>query len=195
MRNFILLSILSLIFCSPVVFADSWDDFSNLDRIWDGQKSITNQEFEQVMEKLEEKGKQKEEKQLKKKRKKLFGSGTTLHEELNPDGNITELGDLKPKEEGILINVPVNLVFDGKVLEKGYYKIIAEKDSTDGKKYVNFYQSQFLKGRLEVTETEDDYGEETLDFAKIIPYNDSFVKLIVGSIEFNAYTFIHYVIE
>ena len=35
------------------VLADSWDDFSSVDRMWDGQKSITNKEFEQVMEKLE----------------------------------------------------------------------------------------------------------------------------------------------
>lgn len=187
--------LMCLLFFSPSVKADSWDDFSNLDRIWDGQKSITNQEFEQVMDKLEEQNKQKEEKKNKKKRKKLFGGGTTLHEELNPDSNIPELDSLKPKTDGILVNVPVQIVIDGKPLEKGYYKLMAEKDEEHKKIYVNFYQSQFFKGKVEVVETQDDYGEESLDFAKIIPYNESFVKLIFGSIDFNAYVYLPYLTD
>lgn len=186
-------TVLLIFLFQPICHADSWEDFSNIDRIRDGQKSITNQEFEQVMEKLEEKGKQQEVKKTKKKRKKLFGTGTTLHNELNPDISIQELDPLKPKDEGCLINVSVHLLIDGKLLEKGYYKVFAEKDEETGKLYVSFYQSQFYKGKVEVIETEDDYGEEMLDFAKIIPYNESFVKLIFGSIDFNAYAFVPFV--
>ena len=186
----ITLILLSIFLCQASGLADGWDDFSNVDRMWDGQKSITNQEFEQVMDKLEEKSKQKEEKKAKKKRKKLFGNGTTLHNELNPDITIQELDPLKPKEEGVLVNVPVHLIIDGKEFEKGYYKVFAEQDEENGKKYVSFYQSQFFKGKVEVIETQEDFGEENLDFAKVLPYNDSFVKLIFGSIDFNAYVFI-----
>ena len=81
------------------VRADDWDEFINLDRVWDGQKTITNQEFEKVIDKLEENKKQKEDKQVKKKRKKLFGEGSTLHEELNPDSDIPELNLLKENKE------------------------------------------------------------------------------------------------
>lgn len=191
-----ILSIFILSFAINIAYADSWDDFSNLDRAWDGQKSITNQEFEKVIDKLEEKTKQKEEKQVKKKRKKLFGSGTTLHEELNPDGDIQELDVLKPKkEEGILLNTPVQLIIDGNVLEKGFYKIFSKRDEESKKLYINFYQSQFFKGRVEVTETDDDYGKDVLDFVDIQPFNDSFVKIIYGSIDFNAYTYIPYLNE
>lgn len=176
----------------PSAYADSWDDFSNVDRMWDGQKSITNQQFEQVMEKLEEKGKQKEEKAKQKKRKKLFGTGSTLHTELNPDGDVQEIPMLKSKNEGILINIPVQLIIDGKILDKGYYKVFTERDELSKTSFVSFYQSQYYKGKVEVTETEDDYGEDLLDFAKIIPYNESFVKLVVGSLDFNAYVLIPY---
>ena len=167
--------ILLLLFClfllSSSVRADSWDDFNNLDRIWDGQKTITNQEFEQVLDKLEENSNKKEEKQKKKKRKKLFGSGTTLHEELNPDLTINELDALKPKNDGILVNIPVDFVLEGKLLEKGFYNIFAQTDEDTNKKYISFYQSQFFKGKIEVTETQEDYGKETLDFAEILPFN------------------------
>ena len=56
MKKFFLL-FLSLIISTAIVLAESWDAFSDVDRMWDGQHSITNQEFEQVMDKLEEKGK------------------------------------------------------------------------------------------------------------------------------------------
>ena len=192
MRKNILVLILVLCFCKSNAIADSWDDFSNVDRMWDGQKSITNQQFEQVMEKLEEKGKQKEQKIQKKKRKKLFGSGTTLHSELNPDNDIPEIQAPVSKDDGILINLPVDIVVNNTHLEKGYYNVFAQKDKESGKLYIKFYQSQFFKGEIEATETDDDYGEENINFAKIIPYDDSFVKIIFGSLEFNAYSYIPY---
>lgn len=173
--------------------AESWDDYNNLDRMWDGQESITNKEFEQVMDALNENTKKKETKQRKKLIKRIGGGGTSLHTELNPDNKIQEIQSPKPKEEGILINLPVNIFIDTKPLEKGYYKIIASKEN--GKFYINFYQSQFFKGRVEACVTEDDFGEETVDFARIIPYNNSFVKLIFGSLDFNGYVYIPFLSE
>lgn len=193
MKRIFLISVILVFFNSVAVNADSWDDFSNVDRMWDGQKSITNQQFEQVMEKLEEKGKQKEEKLQQKKRKKLFGTGSTLHTELNPDGDVREIPMLSSKSEGILVNIPVSLVINGQILDKGYYKIYPEKDDISKKLYISLYQSQYFKGKVEVVETDDDYGEDTLDFAKILPVNESFVKLIVGSLDFNAYVLLPYV--
>ena len=179
-----------ILFLNLPIFADSWDDFSNIDRMWDGQKSITNQEFEQVMEKLEEKGKQKEEKQTRKKRKKMFGSGTTLHEELNPDGKIPELQTFEDTKEELVVNIPVNVYLDAKQLEKGYYKVTGEKK--DGKVFLNFYQSQFFKGKIEAIATDSDFEQDKIDFVELLPYNESFVKLIYGSLDFNAYVFLPY---
>ena len=56
-----LILILFLIMVVPV-FADDWDDFGAVERMWDGQKSITNKEFEDVMDALQSNQKQKEEK-------------------------------------------------------------------------------------------------------------------------------------
>lgn len=192
MRKFLsLLFFIFVILGFQSVNADSWDDLSSVEKMWDGQKSITNQEFENVVEKLEEPLKQKEEKQKKKKRKKNFGSGTTLHEELNPDNKVLELESLKP-EEDLIINTPVDLLLNEKVIEKGYYKIVAEVNSESNKKYLNFYQSQFLKGQVEIVETQNDFDEKELNFVKLLPYNDSHVQIIFGSLEFNGYAFLPY---
>ena len=123
----------------------------------------------------------------------MFGKGKTLHNELNVKSNeVSEIQGFKDKEEGVLINIPVQIFVENNLLEKGFYKVLAEKDEESGKFYVNFYQSQFHKAKLEVNETSDDFGEEKLDFAKIVPYNDSFVKMIFGCIDFNAYAYIPY---
>ena len=173
-------------------YSDDWDDFSNVDRMWDGQKSITNKEFEEVMDALQANQKKKEEKQRKKLFKKIGGGGSSLHKDLNPDKEIKELQSINTKDEGSLLNIPVDIIVNNNVIERGYYKILAEKDK-DGKCSVLFYQSQFLICKLEMIEVQDDFGEEKLDFAKIKPYNDSHVKFIFGSLDFNGYALIPYV--
>ncbi len=191
-KIFFIISILTSLIIVPAALADSWDDISNIDTMWNEQKSITNQEFEQVVNALEEKKKTQEENKIKKKRKKLFGKGSTLHEELSPDGKIQEIDSLEPKED-LLLSIPVNIILEDHTLDKGFYKILPNTDKETGKKYVKFYQSQFYKGKVEVIETQDDFAEKDLNFVKLIPYNDSFVKIIFGSLDFNGYAFIPYI--
>ena len=182
-----------LLFCflsTSFVLADSWEDFSNLDKTWEDQKTVPNSDYEEVVNALEEKKDAVEQKKKKKKFKKLFsGGGTTLHKEIKSDGKLKDIPDIKSKEDGVLTNVFVDLLIDGKVLEKGFYKIIAERDEHK-KIHVKFYQSQFLKGEIIAEETNDDFGQETIDFAKVLPCNQQFVKLIFGSIDFNAYAYV-----
>lgn len=181
------------IFCmlSSVCLADEWDDFSGVDHAWDGQKSITNQEFEQVMDALQAKQKQKEEKQKKRKIKKISGGGTSLHPDLAPNKDVPLQEHLSKNKDGLLLNIPVNLIIDEAPLDKGFYKVTAERDK-NGDIYLNLYQSQFFKGKVKANETEDDYDSDELDFVKLVPYNDRFVKIIFGSLDFNAYAYVRY---
>lgn len=184
--------LLGIVLTMLSVQADGWDDLADVERMWDGQKTITNQQFEEVMDALQAGEKKKEEKQQKKKIRKISGGGTSLHSDLQPDGEIFENSSLLPNDEGFLVNIPVDLIVDNQIIEKGFYKLIGERNE-DGKIYISFYQSQFFKGKVQATETEDDYGEKEINFAKMLSYNDSFVKIIYGSIDFNAYAFIPFV--
>ena len=190
MRKLILL--LGMILLANPSYSDGFDDMLDVERAWDGQKTITNQEYEEVIDALEEKVNNKEEKKQKKRFKKIIGGGTSLHKELNPDNNLVEI-EIPNPEEGVLINIPVNLALKDCVLQKGYYKVLPEKDKKNNKFYIKFYQSQYLMGILEVVETEDDFGQKDLNFAEILPINEGFVKLIYGSIEFNAYSIVNIV--
>ena len=175
-------------------FFDSYSDPGEFDtnNLWADQKPVTNKEFEEVMGALEAKSKAKEQKQHKRKVKKISGGGTSLHSGLDPMGEITSQIPLKKhEEEGRLVNIPVNMVIDGQILEKGFYNIYGEKDK-DNVIYLSLYQSQFLKGKVKAYETQDDYDSDEIDFAKYEPCNDYYIKIMFGSLDFNAYAYIMY---
>ena len=66
-KSLFLYLVLASILITQAVNADDWDDLSNVERMWDGQKTITNQEYEQVIDALQEKKDKVNEKQNKKK--------------------------------------------------------------------------------------------------------------------------------
>lgn len=191
-HKFIISAFITLFLLQTSVLAEDWDNFADLDNAWDGQKTITNKEFEQVIDAMQEKTKKKEAKQRKKKIKKVSGGGTSLHDELNPDNTITELQSLKTAPEELLINLPVNLIIDGKTIEKGFYNVTAQRDENK-KIFLNLYQAHYLIARVEAQETEEDFNEENVDFANVKFYNDSFVKIIFGSVDFNAFAYVPYI--
>ena len=190
-RSFVIILGFFIFLTSSAVFSEGWDDFADLDHAWDGQKTVTNKEFEQAIDTLQGKKKKREERRKKRKAKKISGGGTSLHNELNPDKEIKGIDVKFSEDEGCILNIPVYIYIDGKKLDKGYYKVTAEK-SDNGKVYLNFYQSHYLMGKVEATETEDDFEEDNVDFAKITGYSDSFVKVIFGNIKLNAYVYIPY---
>ena len=69
---------------------------------------------------------------------------------------------------------------------------MGDRNKEDKKIYLSLYQAHYLKAKFEATETEEDYGEDEVNFIKIKEYNDSFVKFIFGSIDFNAYAYVPY---
>ena len=95
------------------------------------------------------------------------------------------------KEKGVLGLDDKRALNSGRTLnrELTLEEILAKKDE-DGQYYLKFYQSSFYKGKFPATITEDDFGEKELDFARIIHYDDHFVKLIFGSLDVNAYAYI-----
>ena len=191
----IILTFLFLTFCIPVIHADDFfDNYMGIDRAWDGQKAITNKEFEEAINVLEGNKKQKEEKQRKKKVKKISGGGTSLHSFLDPNSEIRSQDSLKPKDKssGELLNIPVSIVVENTVLEPGFYNISLEKDKTDNKLYISFYQAHSFLGKVPAYETEDDFDADTIDFVKFIPYNDNFLKIICGTLDYNAYAYVQF---
>ena len=93
-----------------------------------------------------------------------------------------------PKELPILL-VPLNLAIkEDRILPVGHYQVTGERQN--GKIYLKLYQAHNLLASLEATETNDDFGEEEINFVKLLPENQNQVKIIFGSVDFNAYTLV-----
>lgn len=192
MKRLLFYLLILLIAAINPIYAEGEDDFTNIDQMIENQRNIPNQDYQDVVDALEEKKNQIEEKELKKKQKKIVGSGSTLH--LVPDNSVgdKEILNIKLNEEGTVLNLPVQLVINETVLEKGYYKVLPAVNDDNGEKYINLYQSEALKAKVKMIETGDDFGKDSLDFVEIIPIDDSYTKLIFGSLDFNGYVVLPY---
>ena len=72
---------------------DKWDDFSTVDNAWDGQKTITNKQFEETMDALQARSKKKEAKQREKAIRKVKGASLNPELDAHKDNLINEQPD------------------------------------------------------------------------------------------------------
>lgn len=184
-KIFIIFILLFFVVVSPI-FAQDFTDGSGgiedtlqytdtIDNAFLGQKKITDGEYQKALEQV--RSKQKKGKQV-----KPF-QGNNMKEENEGE----YLNDTAGKN--LLLSVPVELLSEaGTEIPIGHYKIVGEK--IKDKVYLNFYQSFTLVARVSAIETNDDFGEMALNFVKLKPYNEQKIKILYGSIDFNAYTFI-----
>jgi hypothetical protein len=173
-----------------VVLADDWSDFSSVDNAWDCQKTITNKQFEETMDALQAKSKRKEAKQREKAIRKVKGSSLIPEMDAHNEDMINEQPD-ETLDETQVINIPVDFVVNGELVERGYYKVEGEK-KPDGV-YINLYQSHTLKAQIKARETKDDFDQDFIKFVKVEPCNDHQMKLIFGCVDFNAYVYLTFV--
>jgi hypothetical protein len=78
-------------------------------------------------------------------------------------------------------------VGDG-VLPVGHYQIQGERK--EDKVVLKFYQAHNMLAEFPAVETMDDYGEETITFARWFPEGEKQLKIVFGSLDFNAYTIV-----
>lgn len=182
---FLIISMFALPICAEEV---DWSKYDNIDNAWDGQKVITNKQFEETMNALEAKKNKKMNRQKEKAIRKVKGS--SLHDNMDAHkDNIESQTPLEEAEECQVINIPVNFVSNGKIIDCGFYKVVGEKK--DDGVYLELYQAHNLIAKIKARETQDDFNQEFIQFVKLIPDTDTRMKLIFGSVAFNAYTYIN----
>jgi len=181
MKKFYTIFIIAVIsLCAKSVLADDIglnDNAASVENAWYGQKPVTDEDFEKTITKLKEKKKGG--------KKKPFKGQTLNHAEEDGGQALTEMTD-----KTLLLGLPVDLITnDGQEIPVGHYNIVGKK--VKGKVYMEFRQSSSLVATVEANESDSDFGESTINFIKLIPYSESKIKLIYGSIEFNAVTYIN----
>lgn len=184
----ILIVLLFLIFCTSLkIYADDMEGFgdgaggfgdygNSIDNALYRQKPVTDEEFEKTLQKLKDKKKKRG------KNKPLKGQNLKPGEPSNLMNEISE--------SYLLLSLPIELITsDGSDIPTGHYRIIAKR--VKNKVYFEFYQAYCLVASIEGIETDIDFGESSINFVKILPYNENQVKLIYGSVDINAYALIN----
>lgn len=147
---------------------------NSVENAFAGQKPVTDEEFQKTLDKLKAKKKGKKNKPFK---------GQSFNEE-NNNSYLDETAD-----KNVLLGVPLCLTNgDGTEIPTGHYKIVGKKEGKNV--YLDFYQSSALIAHVPAIETQNDFNQTDINFVKLLPYNAQRVKVIYGSIDFNAYTFI-----
>jgi hypothetical protein len=184
-KNLFFVIILIFIFLPPVIGEDFNDTTGGIedvlpytnyfDEAFSGQKKITEEDYQKTLKEVKTK-------QNQKKKNKVFKGKDISQEDIGEYLDTTS-------EKNLILIVPLKLINnEGVEIPIGHYKIIGEK--LKNKVYLYFYQSYTLIAKVRAIETKSDFNENELNFVKLILYNNQFVKIIYGSIDFNAYTFI-----
>lgn len=185
-KIFVFLTFVFLMTILPVYADDEFssggvDDLlkytNSVENAFAGQKKITDEQFQKTLEEVKAK------KNKKNKRKNKPFKGTGYNEE-NNGGYISETA-----EKNLILSVPLYLTNgDGAEIPIGHYKIVGKKENNNI--YLDFYQSATLIARVPALETDSDFNQTSMNFVQLMPYNEQRVKIIYGSMDFNAYTFI-----
>lgn len=187
MKKFLLFFILTILVFGNTALADVdisdsgdlWDDWNSDQSFYGQDKSVSDEEFEETVTKLEEK-------KNKKLRKKNIPKGKEFRQS-NETGVITEQGN---KDNLPVVCIPAELQLDDGVLPIGHYQVKGIKDE-NGNVYIELYQAQYIMAKFPAASTNDDFGEETILFAKWIPEGTDKIKLVFGSLDLNAYTIVN----
>ncbi len=152
---------------------DLWDNFGDSGVY--GQKSVTDDEFDKALESKKKK--------FKKKKNKEIPKGESFSQ-----SNETKMLTETSKDLPILL-IPLALkVKEGYTIPIGHYQVEGEKK--DGEVYIKLYQAHDLIAKIPAEETEDDFGETSINFVKLLPHGDYHVEIIYGGMDFNAYAII-----
>jgi len=192
MRKKLLLLLIALIIATPVLAEEvDWSSYDKIDNAWDGQKIITNKQFEETLNALKEKQNKKKNKLQEKAIRKFKGNSLDTNLDVHKNNMSTQTPSSET-DDCQLINIPVDIVLsNGQAIEKGYYKIIGEK--TDSGVYIELYQAYKLIAKIRAQETSDDFNQEYIQFVKLLPYNNHQMKIIFGCVAFNAYALINFI--
>ena len=171
--------ILFLIFAiiiSQATFADDmWDNFGDSNVY--GQQSVSDEEFEKALESKKTKNK-------KTRKNKEIQNGENFSQ-----SNETEILNSTISELPILL-IPLPLkIKDDYIIPIGHYQVEGEK-TDNGEVFLKLYQAHDLIAKIPAEETNDDFGEDIINFVKLKSHGDYHVEILFGNPDFNAFTIV-----
>ena len=188
----VLFLIFSLFFItSSVVLADDdlWGNYGDINFYNPPkQTAVSDEQFNKTVETVKEK-------QNAKFFNKLFSNEPKkLKGESFQQSNETELISDIQKETPVLM-IPYELKdLNGETVPVGHYQTVFEKDK-NGFVTLKLYQAHYMVAQFPAEETDEDVYDDHINYVKLDDYDEKYIKIIFGSMDFNAIAFIEKKIE
>ena len=160
---------------------DLWDNWNTRQDEREA-KPVSDEEFDKALKQIDQKVNKW--KNWAEKRKIPKG------EEFSQSNETEILNNEQEKSDNSLpvLTFPFELKIGEDYMPVGHYQIKGEK--VDGQAVFKFYQGNIEMAQIPATETHDDFGEETITFSKWEAQGDNEIKIMYGSIDLNAYTYV-----
>ena len=163
---------------------DLWDNYgASQDFYGQDKKGVSDEEFDKAIEQV----KDKQSRGLfgRKKNNKNIPKG----EEFSQSNESDILKNQSDMNTFPVVTLPVEIIIGDGVLPVGHYQIQGERK--DDKVVLQFYQAHNKFAEIPAIETLEDYDEDTITFARWFPEGDKQIKIIFGSLDFNAYAVVN----
>lgn len=167
------------VFASDDINTDLWSDYNNDQIINNGKEAeyITDEDFEKAIDQID--AKVNRWKRWAEKRKLPKGENFS-------QSNESEILNEEHGEDTLpVMSLPVELKIGEGIVPVGHYQVKGEM--VDGRPILSLYQAHYLMAKVPAIETKEDFDKEEILFADWENVNDNQIKIIYGSLDFNAY--------
>ncbi|MBO6180664.1 hypothetical protein J6O86_03150 [bacterium] len=160
---------------------DLWGNFNTDLSSPKEQRFVSDEEFEQAIKKKNKK--------LDKWKKILLNNGSPRGEQFSESNETEAINNNQGADASLpVLALPVEIKMGEGSIPVGHYQV--EGKNEDGRIVLNLYQSHNLVARIPATETNEDYEQEEILFASWVSQDDNHIKIIYGSLDFNAYALV-----
>lgn len=160
---------------------DLWGSFNTDISSPKEQRFVSDEEFEEALKKKNKK--------LDKWKKILLNNGSPRGEQFSQSDETEAINNNQGTDASLpVLALPVEIKVGEGYVPVGHYQV--EGKNEDGRIVLSLYQAHNLVARIPATETNEDYEQEEILFANWMSEDDNRIKIIYGSLDFNAYALV-----
>lgn len=160
---------------------DLWSSFNTDISSPKEQRFVSDEEFEAALKKKNKK--------LDKWKKILLNNGSPRGEQFSQSDETEAINNNQGADASLpVLALPVEVKVGEGYIPVGHYQV--EGKNENGRITLSLYQAHNLIARIPATETNEDYEQEEILFASWVNADDNHLKIIYGSLDFNAYALV-----
>lgn len=168
----------------PAAYAegdDLWGSFNTDISGPQEQRFVSDEEFEAAIKKKNKK--------LDKWKKILLNNGSPRGEQFSQSDETEAINNNQGVDASLpVLALPVEIKIGEGYIPVGHYQV--EGKNENGRIVLSLYQSHNLVAKIPATETNEDYEQEEILFANWLSEGDNRIKIIYGSLDFNAFALV-----